>query len=314
MLVTGAAGFVGSHIVSGLVARGAAVVGVDVRAAPAHLCPAMKFHCEDFADDSVLGMVEAGHFDAVVHQAAISSTLEDDGDLLRDVNVDRPMRLAQRCAVAGIPFVYASSSSVYGRIHHKGPITENSVDDRALCSGPLNAYARSKLLFDSQLATRAPAGLHWVGLRYTNVFGTRERHKGPMASIISQLLRTVATNGTPTLFADTLDASRDYVPVQRVVEVLERVLEVPVPAGTYNVGSGCPVSFATLLRWCSEFTAAAGVNVRLVPNPIADRYQYWTCADPRKLQLATGLSALAVEDVRAAASDLFHAFESMPDA
>jgi ADP-L-glycero-D-manno-heptose 6-epimerase len=194
---------------------------------------------------------------------------------------------------------------VYGRIHDQRAVAEDAAVDRDVCSGPINEYARSKLLFDTVLATRAPAGLRWAGLRYTNVFGPGEQHKGTMASIISQLLRTVAAGGAPTLFADTLTASRDYVPVQWVVQVILRLIEAPVAAGTYNVGSGYPVSFATLLQWCVEFSGAATLPVHLVPNPIPGRYQYWTCADMRKLRSVTGLTPPTADDVRTAALALF---------
>lgn len=306
VLVTGAAGFIGSHIVTGLADRGIAVIGVDTRDAPAHLQKAMTFYRMDFVADPILAMVRGGRFDAVVHQAAISSTLEDDWRLLRNVNVDRAMILAEACAVERTPFIYASSSSVYGRIYHQDAVAEDAVNDRAVCSGPINAYARSKLLLDTLLATRDLGGLRCIGLRYTNVFGSGEQHKGSMASIISRLLRKVAANGEPTLFADTLDASRDYAPVHWVVQVILRLLEAPVPAGIYNVGSSCPISFKTLLQWCAEFSHNEKLQFHLIPNPIPARYQYWTCADVQKLQRTTGLTPPTMEDVRAAALTLYH--------
>jgi ADP-L-glycero-D-manno-heptose 6-epimerase len=305
VLVTGASGFIGGHVVAGLAERGMTVVGVDLRDAPADLSGTMSFHRADFTADPILDMVREGRFDAVIHQAAISSTLETDWALLRAVNVDRSLALAEACAGSGTPLVYASSSSVYGRIHNRQAVAEKDVDDRDVCSGPINEYARSKLLFDTILARRPPQGLRWASLRYTNVFGPGEQHKGNMASIISQLLRTVASGGTPTVFADTLSASRDYVPVNWVVQVILRLIESPVAAGTFNVGTGCPISFATILQWCVEFSGAARLPIELVPNPIASRYQYWTCADMRELRRVTALAPPTAEDVRVAALALY---------
>jgi len=129
--------------------------------------------------------------------------------------VTGPMEIASACALSGARFIYASSHSVYGHVARDVAIPEDAELD--LCSGPLNPYARSKLQLDMSMAEKFSSGpsegLEWIGLRCTNVFGTGEHHKGPMASIISQLLRQAACGGRLRLFANTLEACRDYIPV-----------------------------------------------------------------------------------------------------
>ncbi|MEV4412413.1 NAD-dependent epimerase/dehydratase family protein [Catellatospora sp. NPDC049609] len=308
VLVTGAGGFVGRNLVAALDEAGIEAVGVDVRPAPegsrgGHLVA-------DFAASQVLEQVRAGRFAAVLHQAAITSTLADDWDELQRVNIDGCLALAEACAASDTLLVYASSSSVYGTIRQPVPVGEDDVDDPALCSGPLNLYGRSKLAFDRIMLEKAPDGLRWAGLRYTNVFGSGEQDKGSMASILSQLLRTAARREAPRLFADTLEASRDYVPVRWLADVVLRIIDRGVPSGVYNLGSGRPVTFATLLRWCADFGGGEELRVRLVPNPIADRYQYWTCADMTRLTGALDLDGLTQEQVRAAAERLYADFRA----
>jgi len=172
-------------------------------------------------------------------------------------------------------------------------------------------YARSKLLLDQELASRFPAGsLDWVGLRYSNVFGTGESHKGPMASIISQLLGQAAKGDELRLFADSLEASRDYIPVKIVADTCLALLKTRVSPGVYNLGSGHPVSFARIVNWCAEFSDGP-VVVRLVANPLRERYQYWTCADMSKLDSALpGRATAAPGDIRLASHTLYDTFTS----
>jgi ADP-L-glycero-D-manno-heptose 6-epimerase len=308
VLVTGARGFIGRHLVAALAQAGWAVTGVD--SAPHSGGEPDGLLTADLADPAVLQDVRRGRYAAVVHQAAISSTLEQDWTLLRRVNVDSALALAQAAAEGGARFVYASSNSVYGRIHAPVWVAEDDVYNGVICSGPLNKYARSKLLLDEgmrQLGERAP---DWVALRYTNIFGEGESGKGSMMCILTQLVRAAARGEPLTLFADTLDAARDYLPVGAVADVVRRLVEAPepIPSGIYNLGSGEAVTFATVLRWCVEF-GGAPVEVSLQPNPIADRYQYWTCADNSRLYTQLpGCPRIGVADVRAEANRLYTQF------
>jgi len=311
ILVTGAAGFIGAHLVTACERAGFAVTALDPR--PVQVS-ATHIVAGPAGSAPVLADVRAGRYRAVLHQGGISSTLESDVALLRAVNVDEPLALAEDCAASGTSFAYASSHSVYGTIRGRIAVSEPDVDDAQRCTGPLNAYASSKLTLDREMARRFGTDTAWAGYRYTNVFGTGEEHKGTMASIISQVLRQAAGGRQLRLFADTLEASRDYVPVEVVAETMLAAIAEPPPPGVYNLGSGVPVSFATLLGWCSELRADGELDVRLIPNPVRDRYQYWTCAD----QSTTGkvlapARAASIDEVHTAASRLYASFTAEPE-
>ncbi|WP_435128921.1 NAD-dependent epimerase/dehydratase family protein [Actinacidiphila sp. bgisy144] len=307
ILVTGAAGFIGRHCALLCAASGYQVTALDIKPAPQDVALVCRVLRADLAQPDVLEEVRAGRFAAVINQGGISSTTESDRDLLRRTNTDGPLALADACAASGTRFVYASSHSVYGTFEKGTLIAEDAGPGQ--CSGPLNRYAASKLALDREMARR-PAGPTWVGLRYTNVFGPFEEHKKAMASIISQILRRAAQGERIPVFADTLQASRDYVPVREVAGVCLRLVDAEVPSGIYNLGSGLPVSFATLLEWCAEFTGSP-LDVRLVANPLSARYQYWTGADMTKLRAALpGAGRLDIGGVRARARELFDVFEA----
>lgn len=306
VLVTGAAGFIGRHISRLCVTMGWRVTTLDKRVAPADVLSRTEFRRADQTHPATLQDIRDGRFAAVLHHAGTSSTMADDWSALHGANVAKPIELATASAQGGSRFIYASSHSVYGHILRRGPVPEDADDSR--CSGPLNLYAQSKLQLDNAMASRFPAGLRWVGLRYTNVFGSGEEHKGRMASIISQLLRRAARGEELLLFDDTARACRDYVPVEVVAATCVELVGASVPSGVYNLGSGVPTSFAEVVDWCEEFSSTP-LRVRLVPNPLSQRYQYWTCADTRKLDRALAERPVtSAEDVRLAAKTLFAEF------
>ncbi|MBF6137772.1 NAD-dependent epimerase/dehydratase family protein [Nocardia otitidiscaviarum] len=298
VLVTGASGFIGSHTATALHAAEWIVTGVDLRA-PRQPVDWEVLTCS--ADDkAVLARIRDKEFAAVVHNAAITDTLAPNDSRLRRANVDMPLQIARACVVSGTRLVYASSGSVYGVV----PQGHYSHETDRL--GPLNPYAQSKLAMERELARRAAVlGLNCVGLRYTNVFGPGEETKGPMASILSQILTAAAAGRPVRLFDDSLSATRDYLPVQVLADRVTRLLGAPGITGIYNLGSGVPVRFETLLRWCTEW-GAAPVAIESIPNPVRDHYQYWTCADTRALHaVLTGLEPVTVDQIRAYAHELW---------
>ena len=263
----------------------------------------------DARSDKLLARVGRGEFDAVLHQAAVADTLENRRGFLQEANVDVPLALAAACARSGTRFVFASSGSVYGAVGRREPVPETAVGDADWCTGPLNEYAQSKLLLEARMG-QLDGDLPWVGLRYTNVFGAGEQHKGPMASIMSQILRQAAVFQPVTLFSDALTAARDYLPVSVLVDTVTRLATTGVPVGIYNLGAGHAVSFAELLQWCAAFLEGRSLDVRLVPNAVAGRYQRWTCADVSRLRAALpGAPEIGVGQVRDAAYVLFRSFQ-----
>nr|WP_024126595.1 NAD(P)-dependent oxidoreductase [Streptomyces sp. FR1]AHE39214.1 ADP-L-glycero-D-manno-heptose-6-epimerase [Streptomyces sp. FR1] len=314
ILVTGAAGFIGRHTVTAFHHAGHQVTAVDLRPAPAHLAAAAHWRRGDFAEPALLAEIAAGRFHTVVHQAGTSSTRAPAGPELEETNTLGPLRLADACRTGRTRLIYASSHSVYGTLHHRTPIAEDADTDPTRCSGPLTPYATSKLTLDQQMRTRHPVGLDWIGLRYTNVFGPDEDDKGPMAAILSQLLRQAANTGHIRLFDDSLTAARDYIHVETVTATVLRLATArhPVPAGVYNLGSGCAVSFADLAQWCARLhreTTGHPLHVELVPNPAPGAYQYFTCADVTALDKALpDRPTESATSVETRAAELFAAF------
>jgi ADP-L-glycero-D-manno-heptose 6-epimerase len=308
VLLTGSAGFIGRATVETLSRAGFEVTGVDRVAG--HRCGAAATELTlDFGDRALLSQVEAGRYDAVVHLAAIVDTTARDRAVMRHENTDKPLELATRARRGGASFVCASSFSVYGRIADRRPIAEGEERGEA-CSGPLNAYAESKLLLDQALSESLDGEPFWAALRLTNVFGRGEERKGPMASMAHKLARACAAGEPVLLFEDTLDAARDYVPVEAVAQRIARALGGPGAPGVYNLGSGTAVSFAELLEWC-RVRAPHHSELVLAPNPVADAYQYWTCADMRRWEseFADGADArISKPQVRAAVERLVDRF------
>lgn len=262
VVVTGSAGFIGSHVVARLQERGDEAIGVDPRA------------------ERVLGFEEAvagGDVDRVVHLGAISSTTESDQELLERVNVELPQRIWRWCTDHGVPLVYASSAAVYG-------MGADGFREDAECD-PLNGYARSKLAFDRWALSQRAAPPRWAGCRYFNVYGPGEEHKAEMASLVSKAHADVAASRPTRLFRWGRQM-RDFVWVGDVVDVTLRLLETDV-AGVFNVGTGRAATFEHVV---SATWRSLGREPRIewieMPVGLRGRYQAYTRADIGKLRAA----------------------------
>ncbi|MGH7252656.1 MAG: ADP-glyceromanno-heptose 6-epimerase, partial [Nitrospiraceae bacterium] len=233
---------------------------------------------------------EGASVEAIIHQGACSDTTLRDRNYVIAVNTDYTRMLWQWCTRAGKPLVYASSAATYGD-------GLQGYDDRADPGmlKPMNLYGESKQLFDLWALDQVHTPPRWAGLKYFNVYGPREAHKGRMASVAFHAYQQIRESGRVTLFTsyqkEYADGGqrRDFVYVGDAVEATLHLLETPVsaqaPNGLYNVGTGQARTFADL---AGAVFAAVGRDpvIEYIPMPedLRDRYQYFTQARIDKLR------------------------------
>jgi len=308
ILVTGSRGFIGRHVAHALRTQAHAVTGVDIR--PPGDANGQDEHCDDYTH--FIGAVEAGMFDAVIHHAAITNTAVEHSDELHHINVIGVAGLGAACAASSTRFIHASSASIYGQL--TDPLRPAEVGDeveRSRCTGPLNAYAASKLAAEQALT--ATAKLDFLALRYTNVFGVGELPKGITACILSQLVYQAAAGTQLRLFSDTLSAARDFLPVSRVVASIVHALGPCSNAhGIHNLGSGVSVTFSELIGWICAFDADVVREIALIPNPFISRYQYVTRVSQTGTDALLDHTPIRVRDIRDATRRLYEHYQSLP--
>jgi len=314
LVVTGGAGFIGSNIVARLCAADTADVVVCDRledAASGKWRNLAKHGIADFwQPEEMFERLErhAERVEAVVHMGAISSTTEPDADLILRTNFSLSRDLWDWCALRDARLVYASSAATYG----DGEQGFEDADDLESLSQlrPLNAYGYSKYLFDQYAAKQADEGhtpRQWAGLKFFNVYGPNEYHKGGMKSVVAQIWPKVAADEPVTLFRshnpNYADGGqmRDFVFVDDVVDIVDWLLETPAVSGVFNAGSGQARSFLDLAN--ATFAAAGKApKVEYVDTPLSirDKYQYFTEARMERVRAAgyPGQSTPLEEGVR----------------
>jgi ADP-L-glycero-D-manno-heptose 6-epimerase len=298
ILITGAAGFIGSNIAAALSARGDALVLCD------GLCNGEKWRnlvdvaaAEFVPPPDLFAFLDrfGGEVTHVIHMGAVSSTTEPDGDLIIQTNFILSARLWDWCTEHQVPFVYASSAATYGDGSHG---FEDTLDEAYLASlRPLNAYGWSKHLFDRRVARQLAAGRRtppqWAGLKFFNVYGPREAHKGSMRSVALQLYEQICAGKPATLFKsyrpDYADGGqlRDFVWVGDCVDIVLWLLEPHASSGIFNVGNGYARSFLDLAAAIYRaLDKAPTISFIEMPEVLRNKYQYRTQANRRKLELA----------------------------
>lgn len=297
LLVTGGAGFIGSNVVAGLNEAGRTDVAVnDLLGSDGKWRNLAKRQIADFVPPGELWRwLEGRTLEAVIHLGAISDTTARDADLVMDSNFRLSLRLMDWCTTHRTRFIYASSAATYG------DGSAGFADDWALPAlrqlRPMNLYGWSKHVFDLAVVDRFGKGDNlppqWAGLKFFNVFGPNEYHKGTMASVLARVFDRARAGEPVRLFkshragiADG-DQRRDFVAVSDAVAVVLWLLENPSVRGLYNVGSGQARSFRDLVE---AMFAALGREPKIeyfdMPEAIRDTYQYFTEAEMTNLRRA----------------------------
>ncbi len=295
IIVTGGAGFIGSNIVQGLNAR-----GIDNILVVDDLEDGTKFknivdgRIADYMDkDDFLDSVLGGDFDdvtieAIFHEGACSSTTEWDGQFMMENNYEYSKTIFHFCQEKKVPFIYASSASVYGG----GSVFKEDLANEE----PLNVYGYSKFLFD-QYVRAQEAKNHQevksqvVGLRYFNVYGPREQHKGSMASVAFHLNNQLLDAGEIKLFAGCDgygdgEQVRDFVYVGDVVDVNLWFLDNPRVSGIFNCGTGKSQPFNDVANGVLDYHQKGHLSYIPFPEHLVGHYQSFTEADLTALRAA----------------------------
>ena len=296
ILVTGGAGFIGSNLQAALAAEGQEVIICDWLGQEGakwrnllHHPPAAILRPESL--DEFLS--EDLRLSTIVHLGAISETTARDGDLVWHSNVTLSQKLWNWCAQRRVRFIYASSAATYGD-------GANGFDDDMQLSAlqmltPLNLYGWSKHAFDlwvaRQVASQAPAPPAWAGVKFFNVYGPNEYHKGKMISVVKVKHDELRAGSPVRLFksdrADIADGEqkRDFIHVDDAVAALKFLINVPQVGGIYNLGTGIARSYADLAR---AVCAACGQPERIeyidMPEALRGQYQSFTQAPMARLR------------------------------
>ncbi|MFK4381666.1 ADP-glyceromanno-heptose 6-epimerase [Bradyrhizobium sp. USDA 223] len=294
LLVTGGAGFIGSNVVAALNEAGRSdVVICDLLGTEGKWRNLAKRQLVDIVPPTeLMDWLKGRKLEAMIHLGAISATTATDGDLVVETNFRLSMRLLDWCTMNAVPFIYASSAATYG------DGTEGFDDDSSLPAlkklRPMNLYGWSKHLFDLAVAERVARGdrlpPQWAGLKFFNVFGPNEYHKGSMMSVLARRFDDVRAGRVVQLFKshregiEDGDQRRDFIYVDDVVRVVLWLLATPSVSGLFNVGTGKARSFKDIML-AAYAALGARPNIEYIdmPEQIRDSYQYFTQSEVDRL-------------------------------
>ncbi|MCH8233823.1 MAG: ADP-glyceromanno-heptose 6-epimerase [Bacteroidetes bacterium] len=291
IVITGAAGFIGSYLIGSLNKNNFnALIAVD------EFSNTLKNHnleqkhiAERIYHDNFYEWLDNNQHEVefIFHLGARTDTTEFDRELLWRLNTDYSKKMWEKCANYQIPLVYASSAATYG-------LGENGYDDNEKLIPqlePLNPYGESKNEFDKWVLKQEQKPFYWAGLKFFNVFGPGEEHKGRMASVIWHAFHQIRKTGKMKLFRSHNpkykdgEQSRDFVYVKDVADVMLFLMHHRKDPGIYNLGSGKARTFLDLTR--ATFRAMGETeNIEFIDTPedIRDKYQYFTEANMAKLK------------------------------
>ena len=298
ILVTGGAGFLGSNLVAALSERvGAPIYVSDVIDSDSKELNLAKHNITDLIEPTaVLDWLEGegSKTKMIFHMGATSSTIERDPNILFENNVAFSTSLWRWCTTHNSRMIYASSAATYGN-GARG--FEDNNDPKAIAAlEPLNGYGQSKQLFDIDAIFMSRMGYHpiqWVGLKFFNIYGPNEYHKGNQRSVVAQLYEQISATGRARLFRshhpDYRNGGqlRDFIWVGDCVEVMLWLYETPRICGIFNCGTGRARSFADLARTCFiAMEREEAIDYFDTPKPLRLHYQYFTEASMNRLLCA----------------------------
>jgi ADP-L-glycero-D-manno-heptose 6-epimerase len=297
LLVTGGAGFIGSNVVASLNEAGRTDIAVnDTLGNDGKWRNLTGRRLADFVPPAeLMRWLDGRKLDAVIHLGAISSTTATDGDAVMENNFRLSLRLLDWCVATRTPFIYASSAATYGDGN------EGYSDDWARGElerlKPMNLYGWSKQLFDLAVVERVrnkdKMPPQWAGLKFFNVFGPNEYHKGEMMSLVAKRFDDAKAGKPIRLFKSHRagigdgEQKRDFIYVDDAIAVVRWLIETPAVSGIFNVGTGVARSFRDLM---TAMFAALGrppaIEYIDMPVSIRDSYQYVTEARTENLRRA----------------------------
>ncbi|MFY9695361.1 MAG: ADP-glyceromanno-heptose 6-epimerase [Xanthobacteraceae bacterium] len=297
LLVTGGAGFIGSNVVASLNEAGRADIAVnDMLGSDGKWRNLAGRQIADFIPPAALeGWLDGHKLEAVIHLGAISATTATDGDAIMENNFRLSLRLLDWCTAARTPFIYASSAATYG---DGEPGYSDDWSSGALKRlKPMNLYGWSKHMFDLVVAERVrrkeALPPQWAGLKFFNVFGPNEYHKGEMMSLVAKRFDEAKAGKPIQLFKSHRpgiaagEQKRDFIYIDDAIAVVRWLLQTPSVSGIFNVGTGQARSFRDLMTaMFSALGREPAIDYVDMPVALRDSYQYFTQAETANLRRA----------------------------